>query len=153
MMNRWMQVAYDEAVAGMLANDGGPFGAVIVKDDELIARGHNRVLRSNDPTAHAEINVIRDASGKLGTADLSGCELYTSCMPCPMCLGAVLWARISVVYYGATEHDAARGGFGDHRFYERVCGKDHDPVLKQIDGDVTALLFDQWLQKTDRQLY
>ena len=152
-MNQWMQVAYDEAVEGMLANDGGPFGAVVVKDDEIIARAHNRVLQSNDPTAHAEVNAIRDASKKLGTFNLAGCELYVSCMPCPMCLGAVFWARIAVVYYGATEHDAARAGFDDHRFHERLCGKDHEAILKQIDGEETALLFDQWLEKTDRQLY
>ena len=148
-----MQVAYDEAVEGMLANHGGPFGAVIVKDDEIIARAHNRVLQSNDPTAHAEVNVIRDASKKLCTFNLAGCELYVSCMPCPMCLGAVFWARIAVVYYGATEHDAARAGFDDYRFHERICGKDHGTALKQIDGEETALLFDQWLEKTDRQLY
>lgn len=152
-MNQWMQVAYDEAVEGMLANDGGPFGAVIVKDGEIIARAHNRVLQSNDPTAHAEVNVIRDASRKLGTFDLAGCEFYASCMPCPMCLGAVFWTSISVVYYGATEYDAARAGFDDHRFYERICGKDHQAFLKQIDGEETALLFDQWLEKTDRQRY
>lgn len=152
-MNQWMQVAYDEAVEGMLANDGGPFGAVIVKDGEIIASAHNRVLQRNDPTAHAEINVIRDASNKLGTFDLAGCELYASCMPCPMCLGAVFWARISVVYYGATALDAARGGFDDCLFYERICGKDHEAVLNQIDAEETALLFDQWLVKADRQLY
>ncbi len=152
-MNRWMQVAYDEALKGMLANDGGPFGAVIVKDDEIIANGHNMVLQSNDPTAHAEVNVIRHASRKLGTFDLSECELYTNCMPCPMCLGAIFWARIPVVYYGATEHDAAKGGFDDHRFYEMMRGQNHDLVLKQIDYEANARLFDQWLQKEDRQLY
>ena len=152
-MNRWMQVAYDEALKGMLANDGGPFGAVIVKDDEIIASGHNMVLHSNDPTAHAEVNVIRDASRKLGTFDLTECELYASCMPCPMCLGAIFWARIPLVYYGATEHDAAKGGFDDHRFYEMMRGQNHDIVLKQIDYEATARLFDLWLQKEDRQLY
>ncbi len=152
-MNRWMQVAYNEAVEGMLANDGGPFGAVIVKDDEIIASGHNMVLQSNDPTAHAEMNVIRDASLKLKSFDLSECELYTSCMPCPMCLGAIYWARIAVVYYGATEHDAARGGFDDHRIYEMIRGQNHDLALNQIDYEATARLFDLWLEKEDRQLY
>lgn len=131
----------------------GPFGAVIVKDDEIIASGHNMVLQGNGPTAHAEVNVIRDASQKLDVFDLSGCELYTSCMPCPMCLGAIFWARIAVVYYGATEHDAAKGGFDDHRFYEMMRGQNHDLVLKQIDYEANARLFDQWLQKEDRQVY
>jgi len=152
-MNQWMQVAHNEAVEGMLANDGGPFGAVIVKDDEIIASGHNMVLQSNDPTAHAEVNVIRHASRKLGAFDLSMCVLYTSCMPCPMCLGAIFWARIPVVYYGATEHDAAKGGFDDHRFYEMIRGQNHDLVLNQIDYEANARLFDQWLEKDDRQLY
>ena len=148
-----MQVAYNEALKGMRANDGGPFGAVIVKNDEIIAAGHNTVLQSNDPTAHAEVNVIRDSSRKLGAFDLSKCVLYTSCMPCPMCLGAIFWARIPVVCYGATEHDAAKGGFDDHRFYEMMCEKNHDIVLKQIDSEANARLFDLWLEKEDRQLY
>ena len=148
-----MQVAYNEALKGMRANDGGPFGAVIVKDDEIIAAGHNMVLQSNDPTAHAEMNVIRDASRKLGALDLSKCVLFTSCMPCPMCLGAIFWARIPVVCYGATEHDAAKGGFDDHRFYEMIREQNHDIVLKQIDYEANARLFDLWLEKEGRQLY
>lgn len=152
-MNQWMRVAYNEALEGMLANDGGPFGAVIVKEDEIIASGHNTVLQSNDPTAHAEVNVIRDASRKLGTYNLSDCELYITCMPCPMCLGAIYWARIPIVYFGATEQDAAKGGFDDHRFYEMMRGQSSDLVLKQIDYKATARLFDLWLEKEDRHLY
>ncbi|MDA3908025.1 MAG: nucleoside deaminase [Sulfurimonas sp.] len=115
-MNKWMQIAYNEATQGMLANDGGPFGAVIVKDDKIISQAHNKVLKSNDPTAHAEVNAIRKASKLLETFDLEGCVLYTTCKPCPMCLGAIFWARIGTVYFGATEEDAAKGGFDDKRF-------------------------------------
>ncbi len=152
-MNQWMKIAYDEAVSGMLANDGGPFGAVIVKDDTVIAQAHNMVLTSNDPTAHAEITAIRLASEKLGRFDLSDCTLYTSCQPCPMCLGAIFWARIPQVYYGATEEDAANGGFDDHRFYDMIRGKNDDVILTQVDHKESATLFDKWLEKTDRKMY
>lgn len=152
-MDRWMRIAYDEATAGMLADEGGPFGAVIVKDDEIIATAHNEVLKSHDPTAHAEVNAIRLASQKLGRHDLSDCLLYTTCMPCPMCLGAIFWARIGTVYYGATEEDAARGGFDDHRFYEMLRGESKDLRLRQLDHQVNARLFDAWLEKEDRQTY
>ena len=152
-MNRWMQIAYDEAVKGMLANEGGPFGAVIVKDDEVIATAHNEVLKTNDPTAHAEVTAIRNASGRLGRFDLSDCTLYTTCYPCPMCLGAVFWARIPVVYYGATEENAAEGGFDDRRFYSLINDKNDDVTFQQIDREANAALFQQWLEKEDRQLY
>ena len=152
-MNRWMQIAYDEATRGMLANEGGPFGAVILKDGKLIAKAHNRVLQSNDPTAHAEVNAIREASQKLKRFDLSDCTLYTTCMPCPMCLGAIMWARISKVYYGATEHDALRGGFDDLKFYEILQGKKEGLTLMQIDQKESASLFDVWNEKDDKQIY
>ena len=152
-MNKWMKVAFDEATTGMLANEGGPFGAVIIKDDKIIASAHNQVLLSKDPTAHAEINAIRQASKKLGSFDLSGCVLYTTCMPCPMCLGAIMWARIRNVYYGATEEDAARGGFDDLNFYENLKGESKGLKLKQIDHKKNASLFDTWNQKENRQLY
>ena len=88
-MNKWMRVAYNEATDGMLANDGGPFGAVVVKDDKIISQAHNEVLITNDPTAHAEINAIRKACKVIGSFDLAGCTLYTTCKPCPMCMGAI----------------------------------------------------------------
>jgi guanine deaminase len=153
MMNRWMKIAYDEATEGMLANEGGPFGAVIIQGDKMIAAAHNEVLKTNDPTAHAEINAIRRASEQLERYDLSDCVLYTTSKPCPMCLGAIFWARIGTVYYGATEHDAARGGFDDHRFYEMMRGQNHDVTLKQIDYEINARLFDKWLENEDRQVY
>jgi len=152
-MNQWMQIAYDEATAGMLANNGGPFGAVIVKNGKIIASAHNEVLKTKDYTAHAEINSIRKACKILDNFDLSGCVLYTTCKPCPMCLGAIFWARISTVYYGATEDDAARGGFDDKRFYEMMQGENQDVTLKQIDHKDNAKLFDTWLQKSDKKIY
>ena len=152
-MNRWMKIAYDEATEGMLANEGGPFGAVIIQGGKMIAAAHNEVLKTNDPTAHAEINAIRRASEQLERYDLSDCVLYTTSKPCPMCLGAIFWARIGTVYYGATEHDAARGGFDDHRFYEMMRGQNHDVTLKQIDYEINARLFDKWLENENRQVY
>ncbi|MDY0232668.1 MAG: nucleoside deaminase [Sulfurimonas sp.] len=152
-MNRFMKIAYDEAVDGMLKNEGGPFGAVIVKDDRIISKAHNSVLVTNDPTAHAEINAIRKAAKVLGTFELDGCILYTSCKPCPMCLGAIFWARISTVYYGADEEDAARGGFDDKRFYEMIRGKNSDVKLIELDAKQNAKLFDMWLEKNDKKIY
>lgn len=152
-MNRWMKIAYDEATNGMLADDGGPFGAVIVKDNEIIAKAHNKVISSKDPTAHAEINAIREASQKLQNFDLSGCTLYTTCIPCPMCLGAIMWARISDVYYGATEKDAEKGGFDDLHFYELLNGKDKGLNLKQIDHKENTSLFEMWNKKENRTSY
>lgn len=102
-------------------NGGGPFGAVIVKNGEIIAQGVNRVTANNDPTAHAEISVIRAACEKLQTFDLSGCEIYTSCEPCPMCLGAIYWAHIDKIYYGNNKHDAADIGFDDSFIYDEMA--------------------------------
>lgn len=148
-----MQIAYAEANDGMEADAGGPFGAVIVKNEKLIASSHNEVLKTKDATAHAEINAIRKACEVLDSFDLSGCILYTTCKPCPMCLGAIFWSRIETVYYGATEDDALRGGFDDKRFYEMINGKNNDVVMKQVDAEVNAKLFDMWLEKSDRKIY
>ncbi len=152
-MHKWMKIAYNEATQGMLSNDGGPFGAVIVKDDKIISQAHNEVLLSNDPTSHAEINAIRKASQKLNNFDLSGCTLYTTCKPCPMCLGAIFWARITTVYYGASDTDAQKAGFDDKHFYEILQGKNSDLTMKQIDAKENAELFDLWLDKNDRKMY
>ena len=152
-MNRWMALARSEAQEGMNRGEGGPFGALIVREDQIIAQTHNTVLGTNDPTAHAEINAIRAASAALGRFDLSDCVLYTSCYPCPMCLGAILWARIPTVYYGATTEDAARGGFDDARFHAFM----HNPAsvlgLHPLDSDESSDLFAQWLAKEDRKAY
>lgn len=148
-----MRLAYDEALAGMNRNDGGPFGALIVHNGEMIARAHNEVLKSNDPTAHAEINAIRKASQTLGRHDLSDCILYTTCYPCPMCMGAILWARIPVVYYGATGADAAKGGFDDARFHTFIQNPEKAFDLRPLDVEKTRELFTRWLEKSDRIMY
>ena len=152
-MNKWMTIAYDEAIKGMSGNDGGPFGAVIVKHNKVLSAAHNQVLKSKDPTAHAEIIAIREASRVIDDYDLSECTLYTTCQPCPMCLGAIYWARIKTVYYGASKEDAAKGGFDDHYFYELMAGKNSDVVFKQIDHEKNAQLFTQWNEKSDAKTY
>ena len=101
-------------------NEGGPFGCVVVKDDKIIGRGNNKVIVENDPTAHAEVMAIRDACKNLGAFQLDSCEIYSSCEPCPMCLGAIYWARPKVVYYANTRHDAASVGFDDSMIYEEI---------------------------------
>ena len=113
-------MAIAEAVRGAQAGQGGPFGAVIVKDGAVIARAANEVVANNDPTAHAEVQAIRAACAALGSFRLDGCDLYASCEPCPMCLGAILWARPRAVYYAATRQDAAAAGFDDAVFYEAL---------------------------------
>jgi len=152
-MNRWMQEAYNSALQGIQKQEGGPFGAVIVKDGEIISVAHNEVLWSKDPTAHAEVLAIRRASKILDSFDLSGCELYTTCKPCPMCLGAVMWARISKVYYGTTEKDAAAIGFDDAKFYEIISGKTQELAMQQIDYEESKKLFEAWEKNTKKQLY
>jgi guanine deaminase len=152
-MNKWMQIAFNEATEGILKNDGGPFRSVIMKDDIVIAQAHNTVLRTNDPTAHAEVNAIRLASSKLKTFDLSECTLYTTCMPCPMCLGAIMWARIKNVYYGAKEEDAAKIGFDDLEFYKRLSKPDKGLNLKQMDYEKNLRLFMLWNQQENKKMY
>ena len=116
----FMQAAIDLGRQGMLQNAGGPFGCVIVKDDVIIGRGWNRVTSDNDPTAHAEVMAIRDACKHLQAFQLAGCDIYTSCEPCPMCLGAIYWARISEIYYANTKVDAAAIGFDDQFIYDEI---------------------------------
>jgi tRNA(Arg) A34 adenosine deaminase TadA len=113
-----MERAIAEARAGREAREGGPFGAVVVRNGEVISACHNTVLATNDPTAHAEVNAIRAACEKLKRPHLDDCELYTTCEPCPMCLGAIQWARFKTVYYAASRHDAAAAGFDDAGFYD-----------------------------------
>ena len=115
-MNEFMKIAVDEARKGISSGDGGPFGSVVVKDGIVVGRGHNEVIRQNDSTCHGEMMAIRDACRKLGTFDLSGCELYTTAQPCPMCRGAILWANITKVYYGCTTDDVDEIGFRDKDF-------------------------------------
>lgn len=143
-----MYQAVKEALNGVLKNHGGPFGAVIVKDGKIIAKAHNQVVKENDATAHAEINTIKKASKKLNTFDLSGCELYTTCMPCPMCLGAIKWANIKTLYYGATSKDADTIGFRDQEFYEKEVLE-----FKNIDREECLKPFKVWSAKEDKTLY
>lgn len=113
-----MQEAASEAENGVKSGHGGPFGAVIVKDGKIIGRGHNSVILKNDPTSHAEVEAIRDACRRTGSFDLSGTVLYTTCYPCPMCLGAIMWARIDRIYYCLNSEDVAKIGFDDGAFYD-----------------------------------
>ena len=122
-MNKYMKVAIEEAENGIHAGDGGPFGCVIVKDGEIIGKGHNEVVKRKDPTCHGEIMAIHEASRTLDSFDLSGCELYTTGEPCPMCMGAILWANIDRVYYGCNIADTEEIGFRDKVFYEFTEGK------------------------------
>ena len=141
-----MQKAVNEAVKGVKQGHGGPFGAVIVKDGKVISTSHNKVLKSNDPTAHAEINAIKKASQKLQTFDLSGCEIYTTCMPCPMCMGAIRWANISTIYYGATSEDANNIGFRDQVFYDESYQN-----IKNIYRTECLAVFRIWSEIPDRK--
>lgn len=124
-----MKIAIDEAYEGIKSGHGGPFGCVIVKDGKVIGRGHNCVLLKKDPTCHGEMEAIRNACSGLGTHDLSGCELYTTAEPCPMCLGGILWSNIKKVYYGCNQKDTDSIGFRDEKFYDYFNGKTE--ILKQ----------------------
>lgn len=153
-MNYFMQTAIDEARHGMDHNHGGPFGAVIVKDGEIISRAHNDVLRTNDPTAHAEILAIRQASEILDRFDLSDCEIYTTSEPCPMCLAAIYWARIRTIYFGSGKEDVARIGFDDSRFYELIkSGNDPELSRINIEKENCLELLKRWEKKPDKQMY
>jgi len=136
-------------------NGGGPFGAVIVKDGEIIAESANSVTQDNDSTAHAEINAIRQACFKLGTFDLTGCDIYTSCEPCPMCLGAIYWARISHIYYGNSRKDAANINFADDYIYEEIGKSPNNrnlPIIQMLRDEAQETLR-LWMEKTDKIEY
>ncbi len=122
MPDDFMNAAIEEAEKGISGGHGGPFGCVVVRDGKIIGRGHNRVILNHDPTCHGEMEAIRDACRSLGTHDLSGCSIYTTAEPCPMCLGAIMWANIGDIYYGCNSHDTADIGFRDQAFYEQLNG-------------------------------
>ena len=128
----FMREAIIESEKNLKTGDGGPFGAVVVRNGKIIRRGHNEVIKNADPTCHGEIQAIRDACKYLQTYDLTGCELYTSAMPCPMCLGAIIWANIKVVYYGNTAQDTAQIGFRDDFIYRFIEGKCHNKEVLQL---------------------
>ncbi len=136
-------------------NGGGPFGAVIVKDDQVIATGVNRVTSNHDPTAHAEVSAIRSACALLRTFDLSGCDIYTSCEPCPMCLGAIYWAHIDHIYYGNNKNDAAAIGFDDSFIYEEMAldRQNRKKKMTELLHDEALQAFEAWKNKSDKVEY
>lgn len=155
-MNKYMKIADKMAEDNLVTNVGGPFGACIVKDGKVIAKASNHVLKNNDPTAHAEICAIRKACKKLNTYDLSGCELYTTCFPCPMCLSAIMWANIKKVYYGNTKEDAAHIGFRDDFIYDfinKLDKKSNVLELVSIDRNDTIKTFNNFKNKKDKTIY
>lgn len=158
-MSRYMEMANELAKQNLYTNAGGPFGAIITKNGIVVGIGNNHVLENNDPTAHAEVMAIRDACKNLKTFDLTGCELYTSCYPCPMCLSAIIWANIKTVYYGNTKEDAADIGFRDDMIYDYIKSLDdnesHNNVLKTIplDREETIKTFKDFNDKLDKTIY
>ncbi|WP_125705471.1 nucleoside deaminase [Lacticaseibacillus daqingensis] len=150
----FMQQAIDQAALNLTTNEGGPFGCVIVQNGQVLARAHNRVLASHDATAHGEVEAIRAAGAALNTHDLTGCELYTSAMPCPMCLSAIIWANIKVVYYGNSADDAAAIGFRDAAIYDFIDhGLQGDTLtLSQHDRALSLPTFEAY-QAQNKQLY
>ena len=141
--------------AESVQSGGGPFGAVIVRNGEIIARGENRVTVCNDPTAHAEVSAIREAAARMGTYDLSGCEIYSSCEPCPMCLGAIYWARLDRLYYAGTRADAANVGFDDAHIYEELPLNPSQRELptQTLLREEAQRVFEAWAEKTDKKEY
>ena len=143
------------SVEKMGAGEGGPFGAVIVRNGQIVGRGWNRVTSTNDPTAHAEIVAIRDACGRLESFSLVGCEIYTSCEPCPMCLAAIYWARLDRITYAATCQDAAAAGFDDSQFYHELSlapGARSIPMAQDLRPEACEAM-DAWRRKADRIKY
>ncbi len=157
--NEFMDVAIDLSDDNFTKNYGGPFGACVVKDGEIVGKGINRVIKDQDPTAHAEIVAIRKACKKLETHDLSGCELYTSCYPCPMCLSAIIWSNIKTVYYGNTKEDADDIGFRDDFIYEYIDklangGKENSILkLSSMNRDDAIKVFEQYKNSKDKIVY
>ncbi len=143
-----MKLAAEEAFAGIRAGHGGPFGCVIVKNGEVVGRGHNEVLKNQDATCHGEIMAIRAACRTLGTYDLGGCELYTTAEPCPMCAGAVQWANIDKVYYGCRVSDTDRIGFRDQAFYD-----EKEKAFEELDREECLEIFDEYSAMQDKIVY
>lgn len=153
--NKFMLEAVNAALKGMQNNEGGPFGCVIVKDGKIIGRGNNKVTSHNDPTAHAEVMAIRDACKNLNSFQLEGCTIYTSCEPCPMCFGAIYWARPDKVYYGCSQKDAADIDFDDEFIYKEIelpYDKRSIP-FEQVARDIALEPFQKWSDKNDKTVY
>ena len=147
-MDKFMKLAIGEAQKGIRAGHGGPFGCVIVRDGEVLGRGHNEVVRQHDPTCHGEVMAIRNACKELGTFDLSGCELYTTAEPCPMCAGAIMWANISKVYYGCNIADTDSIGFRDKEFYESP-----EDISEELDRAECLELFEEYRNIKEKKHY
>lgn len=158
-MNKYMETAKKLANKNLKTNAGGPFGACVVKNGKIIGKGSNNVLANNDPTAHAEVMAIRDACKNINSYNLSDCELYTSCYPCPMCLSAIIWSNIKKVYYGNTKEDAADIGFRDDFIYDFIENlsenKTDNNILELIsmDREQTIEEFNKFKNKEDKTIY
>ena len=158
-MNNYMKIAKELSEENLKTNAGGPFGACIVKNGKIIGKGSNHVLSNNDPTAHAEIVAIIEVCKNINSYDLSGCELYASCYPCPMCLSAIIWSNIKKVYYGNTKEDAANIGFRDDYIYsyiKKLVDNSNDKnvlELECVDKDETIKAFNKFKQKEDKTIY
>jgi len=152
---KFMQEAIALSQKGMDNNEGGPFGCIIVKGDEIVGRGNNKVSSSNDPTAHAEVTAIRDACKNLDTFQLSDCEVYTSCEPCPMCLGAIYWAGIRRLVYASDRYSAASAGFSDNHIYEELAldnGKRSIEMVRGLKEEGDTIL-KRWVELPDKIQY
>lgn len=153
-MNKFMKLAIEEAEKGIAAKEGGPFGSVVVKDGKVVGKGHNQVVAAHDATCHGEIQAIRNASKNLGTFDLSGCVLYSTGEPCPMCLAACMWANIEKVYYGCTLDDNELIGFRDKQFDNLLGGRaGMSDYLECVDRDECLKLFSAYKELSDKILY
>ena len=154
-MNPLMKMAIEEARKGFNRDDGGPFGAIIVRDGVLIAKAHNEVLKTNDPTAHAEVLAIRKACAHLKSYDLSDCEIYSTSEPCPMCFSAIHWSRLKKLHFGTTRDDVAVIGFDDSLIYDILSGKSQVVQMETInvDRDNCLGLLEEWDAKPDKILY
>ncbi len=153
---KFMRRAIKLAREGMESGSGGPFGCVIAKDGQIVGEGLNQVTSTNDPTAHAEVVAIRDACKNLNSFQLEGCVVYTSCEPCPMCLGAIYWARPEQIFMACNRNDAANAGFDDAFIYDELCSKDFEqrkvPILSLM-RDEGRVVFKEWIGKTDKTAY
>lgn len=151
-MNKFMKIAINEAKKGITMGHGGPFGAVIVKDGKIISKGHNHVVKNNDPTCHGEVDAIRKACKKLNTFDLTGCEIYTTGYPCPMCFCAILWANIDRVYYGCNTTDTEIIGFRDKAFEESIPGR-KEAMCVEVDREACLKLYEEYNMIQDKTMY
>lgn len=153
-MNEFMKEAIDLSESNLTNKYGGPFGACVVKDNEIVGRGVNMVIKNNDPTAHAEVTAIRDACNRLNTYDLSDCVLYTSCYPCPMCLSAVIWSNIKTVYYANTKEDADDIGFRDEFIYDYLKSFDESVLkLNSLNREEAIKVFEQYKLDSNKVEY